>query len=33
MKKLPENEMEKHLHKDREDIVEFPEPVKRYDGF
>ncbi|PRR81836.1 TetR/AcrR family transcriptional regulator [Clostridium vincentii] len=28
MKKLPDNEMEKHLNKDREDIVEFFEPVK-----
>jgi len=28
MRGLPETEMEKHLHKDREDIVEFLEPVQ-----
>lgn len=28
MRGLPKEEMEKHLHKDREDIVEFLEPIK-----
>ena len=28
MRGLPKEEMEKHLHKDREDIIEFLEPIK-----